>query len=449
MSRAGAAAIQERQQQRLDDIITFARAHSPFYRELYAHLPEDIADLSVLPPVTKPQLMERFDDVLTDRAVKRQDVDRFVADPKNIGRLFHDKYLATTTSGTSGHPGIFVADEFTRSVSGVIQRIRGGLMSWYGVGGALKFVLSGRHYALLDLVGGPYAGAATIELLRRQQPNVDRWLRLVNVLHSVDSQVAELNAFQPRALGGYPSSILLLAREQVAGRLRVRPMFIIFTGETVTPADREFIEKAFACRSYEVYGSTEHGICAVQCREGWLHYSADWFVLEPVDKDYRAVPAGTFSHTVLITNLMNRLMPLIRYDQGDSILLKPEPCGCGSAFPAMRCFGRANDLLDLPARDSCGTVSVAPLNLVTVIEETPGVYRIQVIHAAPNEIDVRLQTLPDTTPDAVWPALVRRVRTYFEEQGIGEVELNLSTEPPKQNPRSGKYQQVIKEFAGL
>lgn len=200
-----------------------------------------------------------------------------------------------------------MADEFTRSVSGVIQRIRGGLMSWYGPSGALRFVLSGRRYALLDLVGGPYAGAAAIELLRRQRPNVDKWLRLVNILHSVDSQVAELNAFQPRALGGYPSSLLLLAREQVAGRLRVRPMFVIFTGETVTPANRAFIERAFACRSYEVYGSTENGICAVQCREGWLHYSADWFVLEPVDRDYRAVPAGTVSHTVLITNLMNRL----------------------------------------------------------------------------------------------------------------------------------------------
>ena len=40
---------------------------------------------------------------------------------------------------------------------------------------------------------------------------------------------------------------------------------------------------------------------AVQCAERWLHYSADWFILEPVDRDYRPVPAGTRSDTVLVT----------------------------------------------------------------------------------------------------------------------------------------------------
>lgn len=99
---------------------------------------------------------------------------------------------------------------------------------------------------------------------------------------------------------------------------------------------------------------------AVQCREGWLHYNADWYVLEPVDAGYRPVPAGTRSDTVLVTNLTNRLMPFIRYDQGDCILPKPGPCACDSAFPAMRVTGRTDDLLDLPARSGQGTVTVTP-----------------------------------------------------------------------------------------
>ncbi len=446
--KASAEVIRRRQERRLAEMVKFARANSPFYRELYAPLPDDVADLSVLPPITKQQVMARFDDIVTDRAIKRADVDRFVTDPKNIGRLYLDKYLATTTSGTSGHPGVFLADEFARSVNGALPRIRGNLTNWVGFRGIIRFLLAGRRYALLDLMGGPYAGLAAVELMRRENPNMDKWFRFINVLDSVAKQVAELNEFRPVALGGYPSSILLLAREQAAGRLRIRPQFIIFAGETVTPAIRRFIETSFGCRGYEEYGSTENGICAVQCRHGWLHYSADWYVLEPVDQDYRPVPAGVVSHTLLVTNLMNRVMPLIRYDQGDSVMFKPEPCACGSAFPALRCFGRVNDLLELPSRDGRGQVTVAPLNMVTVIEETPGVYRIQILQTAPGHIEIRLQTLPDAKAEAVWPVLVRRVREFFDEQGVGEVRLKMSTEPPKQNPRSGKYQQVIKDFAG-
>lgn len=436
----------ERQRRRMAEIIRFARDKSPLYRELYDGLPDDAADLSLLPPVTKPQLMERFDDLFTDRAITRKEVDRFVADPENIGRPFLGKYLVTTTSGTSGHPGIFIMDEFSHGVSGAIPRIRGNLTNWVGVRGLIRFILAGRRYALLDLAGGPYAALAGVEALRRENPGMDKWFRFVNVLDSVEKQVAELNEFQPRALGGYPSSMMIMAREQVAGRLNIRPMFAIFAGETVTASTREFIESAFGCRTYEEYGSTENGICAVQCRKGWLHYSADWFILEPVDKDYKPVPPGTVSHTVLITNLMNRVMPLIRYDQGDSVMFKSEPCECGSDYPALRCFGRVNDLLEFPARDGGSAVTIAPLNLVTVIEETSGVYRIQVIQTALDQLEIRLQAMPDTTPDAVWPELAKRVRDYFDAQGISEVRMTLSTEPPRQNPRSGKYQQVIKEL---
>lgn len=289
--RAGAAPISRRQRQRLDGMIGYARARSPFYRKLYADLPSGAADPGVLPPVTKPQLMEHFDEVVTDRSVTRAAVEQFPADPGNVGQPFMD---------------------------------------------------------------------------------------------SLDQQAGELNQFQPQALGGYPSAILLLAREQAAGRLHIKPLFIIFVGENVPASARRFIEETFGCRSYEEYGSTENGVMAVQCREGWLHYNADWYLLEPVDTSYRPVPAGARSDTVLVTNLTNRLLPTIRYDQGDCILLKPDPCTCGSAYPAIRVTGRTDDLLNLPARSGGGIVTVTPLSLVAAIEEVPGVYRIQIVHQQPH-----------------------------------------------------------------
>jgi hypothetical protein len=60
-----------RQRERLNEVVAFARANSRFYAEKYRGLPEIITDVRQLPPVTKLELMEHFDDVITDPAAKR------------------------------------------------------------------------------------------------------------------------------------------------------------------------------------------------------------------------------------------------------------------------------------------------------------------------------------------------------------------------------------------
>jgi phenylacetate-CoA ligase len=104
------------------------------------------------------------------------------------------------------------------------------------------------------------------------------------------------------------------------------------------------------------------------------------------------VHSGQLSHTVLLTNFANHVQPLIRYDPGDSITLKPDPCLCGSRLPAIRVEGRKSDLLRFEAADGRGrTVTVPPLAIGTVVEETPGVQRALVIKAGSSALRVRLE----------------------------------------------------------
>ena len=70
-----------------------ARANSPFYRDLYQHLPEEINDLSLLPLVTKPELMARFNDWVTDPRVNLAGIKTFLAEKKNIGQPYLGQYL--------------------------------------------------------------------------------------------------------------------------------------------------------------------------------------------------------------------------------------------------------------------------------------------------------------------------------------------------------------------
>jgi len=90
--------ILARQQKRLNELVMFARANSRFYAGKYRSLPEIITDVRQLPPVTKVELMEHFDDVVTDPSVRKEDVCKYISDLGNIGKPFIGKYMVWTTS---------------------------------------------------------------------------------------------------------------------------------------------------------------------------------------------------------------------------------------------------------------------------------------------------------------------------------------------------------------
>jgi hypothetical protein len=63
-----------------------------------------------------------------------------------------------------------------------------------------------------------------------------------------------------------------------------------------------------------------------------------------------------------MTDLANQVQPIIRYDQGDSVPLRPDAYPCGSTLPAIRVVGRTNDTLSFPsglaASGSCSSPPV-------------------------------------------------------------------------------------------
>src|SRR5207248_4898353 len=134
--------------------------------------------------------------------------------------------------------------------------------------------------------------------------------------------------YNPASVAGFLSVLLLLAEEQEAGRLHIHPSMLIPGGETATPEAVERIERAFGAKVRPSYACTECTYLSFSCKHGWYHVNSDWAVVEPVDADHRPVPPGEPSHTVLISNLANRVQPILRYDLGDSVVLRPDPCPC-------------------------------------------------------------------------------------------------------------------------
>jgi phenylacetate-CoA ligase len=427
------SAIVARQQARLEDLAIFARKHSLFYKNHYR-------DKGYLLPVTKHDLMANFDDWVTDPAVNITSIEVFLRDECHVGSLYLNRYAVFTTSGVTGKRGIFIHDPDALGVYTALGIARDslGLIDHRYIFSALT---GGGRVAVVVATGGHFAGAAATEFARRFNQKLSKRICTFSVLMPLPGIVKELNDFQPAILFGYPTAFMLLAYEQRSGRLALHPVEVVTGGEWLAPSARKQIEQAFRCRVRDVYAASEFLGIAFDCGHGWLHVNADWVILEPVDESYLPVPAGEASSTVLLTNLANRVQPIIRYDLGDCITLRPDPCPCGSPLPAIRIEGRRDEILFLQEPGG-GKIPVLPMAIATVVEETPGVQSFQVIQTAPATLRIRLEVMPGTDDGQVWESLVRRLREYLAAQGLPSADIEKASEPPMRDKVSGKFRQV-------
>lgn len=438
--REGPEGIARRQQARLAGLVEFARSASPYYRRLYRDVPDDITDMHQLPPVGKRELMENFDGWVTDPHITLAKLEsEWLSDLSQLGRSYRGKYLVVTTSGTTGEPAILVHDRFSWVLVNLLVRVR-ERRTLVKAAEVREFLRRGLRAAALVAGGGHFAGVVLTESVRRRAPVIARRVRVFSVLRPLAELVQELNDFKPTALYGYPSAMLQLAAEQQAGRLRIRPVLAISSGENLSAAGRDTIAAHLGCRVTERYLSSEVPALTSQCRNGAFHVNTDWYILEPVDADYQPVPPGVTSQTVLVTNLANRVQPIIRYDLGDRVTLATSPCRCGSPFPAVKIEGRAGDVVSFGAPDG-RPVTILPLALGTVIEETTGVRRFQAVRTGPGTLRLRLEVAQGADRAQVQKAVEERLGSFFAAQGVGAVAVEHADEPPRTD-RSGKFRQV-------
>jgi len=427
----------EKVKERLAEIVTFARADSPYYRDLYKDLPARVADPGLLPVTDKKTLMANFDRWVTDREVTIERVRKFIDDPSLVGEKFLGKYQVATTAGTTGKPGIFISDD--DHMRGGSSGLREGFRTWLTLGDLAKIVLRGARIAALHATGGHFVSVTGITRMRRSSRLLAKLVRDFSVHAPMRDLVNGLNEFRPAVVLGYASTVSLLAGEQELGSLRIRPELLVLTAEGLAGEEYGRIAEAFGAKVGNTWGSTEIGAPTFSCTEGWLHVVGDWIILEPVDADFRAVPPGEESDTVLVTNLANRVQPILRYDLGDRILQRPDPCPCGNPLPAIRVQGRSAEVLRFPTQAG-KEVSIPPLAFE--IDHVQGVDLSQVVQTAPTTLRVRLRLESGADPDRVWRTVHGELKHLLDSHDLHRVTIERGEEPPEQST-GGKVRQVI------
>lgn len=439
VNRGTPADVEARQRRRLQRVVEAALRGSRLYRQLFPAGATSATPLQSLPPVTRASLMERFDDWVTDLALRREGLLEFIADPARIAEPWQGRYMVWESSGTSGQPGIFVQDAQAMAVYDALEALRRSpprlLARW------MDPLYLGERMAFVGATGGHYASFVSLQRLCTLNPWLRGAMRSFSIQQSTPALVEALNAFAPTVIATYPTVATLLADEAARGTLRIVPHEIWTGGETLGPAARRHIEMQLGGTVRNSYGASEFLAMGWECAHGRMHLNADWVVLEPVDERYRPVPPGQPACSVLLTNLANTVQPLIRYDLGDQVAVHDERCSCGSPLPVIEVQGRRDDPLVMAGRDG-RPVTLLPLALTSVIEEEAGVFDFQLRQLDDHTLVLRLAIAEGEAVSAL--ARCRQaLKAFADAQGLKPIRVLKELSPATPRRRSGKACRVV------
>ena len=401
-------------------LLRHAWLNVPFYRARFdaaGFHPEDVratSDLARLPPLTRAQALESS------------------ADRKS--RSAPLPTINKSTGGTTGEPMRFAYDEGSEVFRQAIKR-RGWGWAGYRPGGPTLFY---------------WPDPPNPSLFQRLKIRADRRVRRERYFDCVhrgaeemDAVVAAIRATPPLAIVCYSQAGADLARHVNARGLRQwKTIPILCCAERLSPADRAVIAEAFGPSVFETYGTREVMLIAAECEahEG-MHVSAENLIVEVVvptsDGGERPARQGE-SGEVLVTDLHNLGMPLIRYAIGDRAVMAAEgTCRCGRTLPRIASLeGRVCDTL----HDGQGANVSGIVFNVLFTRYAADVRQFQAVQRRDGAVLLKLVPNPGHLDEATRATILARTRELIP--GV-DVQTQVVDEIPP--GRNGKRRVVIVE----
>ena len=402
--------IRALQWQRLRTLLNHAYAQCPFYRTRFDRAgltPGDLRgleDLRALPILEKRDIQEQGGDMVAQNWPR--------------GDL-----IANQTGGSTGTPVSFFLSK-ARKCSRAAATLRHNRWAGWRVGDRAAVIWGALRDRPPDTWRARLRGALLSEPL---------WLDTANVTEAslVEFHTALLR-YRPRIIQAYARSAVLFARYlQARGLTPHRPHGLVTSAEVLEADERRLLEDVFGCPIFNRYGCREVSVVASECpAHSGLHVMAEGLYLE-IETPQGAAAAGEMG-SILVTDLLNHAMPLIRYRIGDLGAWAAGACPCGRGLPRLeRVAGRVTDFLV-----GCDGRLVSGVYLATyVVAQRPSLGQVQILQQKAGAVTYRIKPGRDFHHERDLEYLRTTTRRYLgaEARIDSEVVEELPAEP------SGKF----------
>lgn len=402
--------VRQLQWQRLQMLLEHAYDQCPFYRRRFDDAglrPGDLRgldDLRSLPVLEKRDIQEQGEDMVA-RDWPRDDL------------------IPNQTGGSTGAPVSFFLSR-ARKCSRAAATLRHNRWAGWREGDRAAVIWG----APRDRPANDWRGRLRGALLREPL-----WLDTANVTEAslAEFQTA-LARWKPRIIQAYARSAVLFARYlQARGLTPHRPHALVTSAEVLETDERRLLEDVFGCPVFNRYGCREVSVIASECpAHRGLHVMAEGLYVEIETPRGPAAPGEMGA--ILVTDLLNHAMPLIRYRIGDLGAWAGGMCPCGRGLPRLeRVAGRVTDFLV-----GCDGRLVSGVFLATyVVAQRPSLGQVQILQHRAGSVVYRIKPGRDFNPEGDLDYLRTTTRRYLGAEAAIENEMvqELPAEP------SGKF----------
>jgi phenylacetate-CoA ligase len=371
----GMETVAGRQWEAISGLLRHAQSTCPFYRERFRDAGVELAELRTLDDFGRLPVLTKADIRAHGPAMRSSAYER---------RQLRSK----TTSGSTGVSLEVLVDEpamqFKRACT-----LRSDEWSGWRFGEPVAKVWGNPEY----LKRG-WRGRLRNALLERA-----RYLDTLKMDEAtMAAYAADLRRRPPALIFGHAHSVYLLAEFVKRNHLGpIRPKGIITTAMVLHEWQRRVIEDVFACKVTNRYGCEEVSLIACECeRHEGLHVNSDGVYVELI-RDGRPVGPGE-PGSVVVTDLTNRAMPIIRYQVGDVASWSSRACSCGRGMPLLeQVEGREADYVTTSRGDLISGISLTE-NFAMLV---PGIAQLQVIQEELDHFVFRIVRGDDFGPSSL------------------------------------------------
>jgi len=307
--------LEKLQERKLRYLLKTSYKHVPYYHDLFKKAgitPEEIRSLDDLEKIP----------VLTRESLKTQ-TNRFIANNIDPRKLIPDYTSGTTTGERLSIKRL--KETYDRAISAELRAYR-----WYGAYRKMFYYVTGtdvdveKNRTLKKRLYNFVTKTITISPLEfSMKKRLDRFLK-------------ELKKNKRRVLYGTPSGICKLVDILDERNIDINLDVIISTDEPLLKEQRKYLEDRYGCEVYDIYGTSEVWGIAFECSlHGLYHITSENVIVEVVNENWERVSPGERGR-ILLTDLNNTEMPIIRYDIGDFGIISDDECECGRGLHALR-----------------------------------------------------------------------------------------------------------------
>ena len=295
--------IKAYQKRKLFCLVDYAYRNNSYYRNIIEnrnieYSKETIfSDLKKFPVLTKEDLKDNFDQL------------------KSLN--FNDKYYKNTSGGSTGEPVLFLQDQNYRDWNAAGKLL---YYNWAGSNPEDKVIKLWGSERDIEEGGQGLRGFLVKHLVNTEVLNTFKMSE-----NDMKEYVDIINHKKPEVVEAYVQSVYEIVKYIKKEKLSVySPNGIITSAGMLYKNIREQIEEIFETRVYNRYGSREVGDIACSCEHGDSLHINQFFNYVEINKKQQEEFGS-----ILVTNLHNRVMPLIRYKIGDQATKKIDSdCRC-------------------------------------------------------------------------------------------------------------------------